>query len=49
MYDENIIASSLAKDHVKRELLCTLPTDAMNAAAVIDAMNVVAAAPDLVA
>ena len=43
------MASSLAKDHVKRELLCTLPIDAMNAAAVIDAMNVVAAAPDPVA
>ena len=43
------MASSLANDHVKRELLCTLPIATMNAAAVIDAMNVVAAAPDRVA
>ncbi len=43
------MASSLAKDHVKRELVCTLPIEAMNAAAVIDAMNAVAAAPDRVA
>lgn len=43
------MALSLAKDQVKRELLCTLPMEAMNAAAVIDAMKVVAAAPDRVA
>lgn len=40
MYDEKIMASSLANNHVTRELLCTLPIEAMNAAAVIDAMNV---------
>ena len=49
MYAENIIASSRANDQVRRELLWTLPMEAINAAAVIAAINAVAAAPDLVA
>lgn len=46
---DKIIASSLAKDQVRRELLCTLPIEATKAATVMEAMNVVAAAPEPVA
>ena len=46
---DKIIASSLAKDQVRRELVCTLPIEAMKAATVMEAMNVVAAAPEPVA
>ena len=46
---DSTIASSLAKDQVRRELVCTLPIEAMKAATVMEAMNVVAAAPDPVA
>ena len=42
-------ASSLAKDQVKREPVCTLPIEAIKAATVMEAMNVVAAVPDSVA
>lgn len=44
-----IIASSLARDQVKHELVCTLPIEARKAATVMQAMNVVAAAPEPVA
>ena len=44
-----MIASSLAKAQVKRELVCTLPIAAMKAATAVDAMNAVAAPPDPVA
>ena len=46
---DSTIASSLANDHVKRELVCTLPREATKAATIMQAMNVVAAAPDSVA
>lgn len=49
MYFANIIASSLAKDHVSRELDCALPMEVTKAAAVIEAMNAVAAVRDPVA
>ena len=49
MYCDRIIASSHAKDHVRRELACTLPIEEKKAATVIEAINVVAAAPDFVA
>ena len=41
---DHIIASSLVKDQVRRELVRTLPNEAMKAATVTEAMNVVAAA-----
>ena len=43
------IASSLARDHVKRELVCTLPIEATKAAVVIEAIKIVATLPDPVA
>lgn len=46
---DKIIASSLAKDQVSRELVCTLPIDAMKAATAMEAMKAVAAAPEPVA
>lgn len=46
---DKIIASSLARDQVRRELVCTLPVEARKAATVMQAMNVVAAAPEPVA
>ena len=49
MYFAKIIASSLAKDHVSRELVCTLPMEAIKAAAVMEAIKAVAAVRDLVA
>lgn len=43
------MASSLAKDQVKRELVWTLPIEAIKAAAAIEAIKVVAATLDPVA
>ena len=43
------IALSLANDHVKRELVCTLPIAAKKAATIVAATNVVAAPSDSVA
>lgn len=49
MYGENTMALSLPKDHVKRELVCTLPIAAMKPATVIRTMKIVAAVLDPVA
>lgn len=48
-YWDRIIASSLAKDQVRREPLWTLPIDVTKSANNIMAMKTVAAAPDPVA
>lgn len=49
IYAANIIVSSLAKDNISHELICTLPMEAMKAVVIIEAMNAVAAVRDPVA
>ena len=46
---DNTVVSLLAKDQVRREVVCTLAIEAMKAIIVMEAMNAVSAALDPVA